>query len=369
MKKRHVFFLFCLIACIFTTVTAVYSADIAVPLLELITRGYFENSTLVLGTRGTFDLLIGGGYKFGGRLVLNLESDHLEDISLNKNLEFKSISIITQEVFRLPLNITYFTGELEDFCNGDVFTTLYGAESVGTRYRGYMYFPEGARYNGIYNLAGTGISISTSSSLSEVFNASLYAYQDSYLGKGYYSTDIRAILNLEKFKLESFAGYSFPISTYGYFRAGLLLFYDTGGGGEFLTQIGVPKWDPAADPFNIDLFYFLFEPRVSFYPLSIILTLFWHPKYYKQQLTDDLGSVDINVNFQIGNPQKSPASGGLESSLKFSAHQTEQFRALVSPYFSAITSGLLWNLKLNVKVFPFVLADMFEAFIGVRAEF
>jgi hypothetical protein len=82
-----------------------------------------------------------------------------------------------------------------------------------------------------------------------------------------------------------------------------------------------------------------------------------------------LGSVDINVNFLIGKTEETPLSGGLESSLKFSTTSDEQFQAHTSPYFSAITSGVLWNFKINAKIFPFAIADLLEFFVGVKAEF
>ena len=233
---------------------------------------------------------------------------------------------------------------------------------------GYMYFPEGIRYEGIHQVAGTGAKLETTFG-TESNRTALYVYQDSFLGNGKFSADLWTIHNFRRFKLESFLGASFPVSQYGYYRAGLLLYYQAGETGEFLTQIGIPRWDPLNDPFQIDLFYFLFEPRVRLGMLSIIMTLFWHPEYYHQTQTAELGSVDVNVNFQIGNPDESLYSGGVEANISLLTYADEQFSAALSPYFSAVTSGVIWDFKVNVKLFPFDLADLAEGYIGVRAEF
>jgi len=366
MKCRCVTFLLCLLI-FFLPVPSLFSADLLVPEMELTTRGYIENQTLNLATLGTFDLLIAGGYKFGGRLALNIEGENLEDLTTDNPLNFEAASIVLRDVFRLPMNISYFIGRLDTLCNGDIFQEQYGTEQIGTRYRGYAYFPEGVRYDGIYDIAGTGMALTAN--FSDNFTTSAYIYQDAIFGTGIFSADIRTVLNLELFKLEAFIGSSFPVSNVGIYRGGLFLFYKTNTGGEFLTQIGIPKWDPWHDPFDIDLFYFLFEPRVKLNIFSIILTLFWHPAFYMGTETNELGSVDINVNFLIGNPELSTFSGGLENSLKFSTTSTEQFQTYISPYFSAITSGVIWNFKVNTKVFPYALEDLFEFFVGVKAEF
>ncbi len=350
---------------------AVSAADLIVPSFDLMTRGYMDSGAFVLGARGTVDLQIAGGYKFGGRLILNMESDNLEDVTNTTTVNFKSASVTAREPLKIPFELTYFIGEYQTFSSGDVFPEYFGSEPIATNVRGFLYFPESIRYNGIYNVAGTGLSFATSPSLSENFRAETYIYQDSYLGKGFYSADLRTILNFELFKMDTFFGYSFPVSELGLFRGGLMMFYKTGEGiGEFLTQVGIPRFDPWMDPFTIDLFYFLFEPRVNIGIFSVILTLFWHPEYYNQAETGELGTSDININFLFGDPNKSPISGGIESTLSFSTQpDTEQIQAVVSPYFSAITSGVIWNLKVKTKVFPFTTDELIEAYVGVKAEF
>ncbi len=370
MKKS----IFILLLGLMLLVTAMngFSADLLVPTLDLITRGYFDDDgRFVAGARGSIDLLVAGGYKFGGRLILNMESDNLEQITAGTTVQFKTVSVTARELFGMPFNLSYFIGQHTTFCNGDIFTEYFGAERFATNMRGFLYYPEGIRYDGIHNLAGTGLAVTTSPNLSNVFLGELYLYQDSYLGKGFFSSDLRTLINLELFKFEAFAGSSLPVSTAGLYRAGVLMLYKTPEGvGEFLSQIGIPRWDPVNDPFSIDLFYFLFEPRVRIGFFSIILTLFWHPEYYNRQPTNELGTSDLNVNFLFGEPEKSILSGGLEGTFTFSTSgEKEQFKAVVSPYFSAITAGVVWNLKIKTKVFPFEPNDFIEGYIGVKAEF
>ncbi len=348
------------------------AADLAVPNLELITRGYVSGGDFLLGTRGSVDFLVAGGYKFGGRVLLGFESNNLEDTEDKKNLEFKGAYVIMRDLFGIPMDLTYFTGENDVFGTGSIFPSYFGARPIASRFSGYLYFPEEnqVRYEGIHAVSGTGLKISSGFG-STVNLSALYIYQDSYLGTGTYSLDLFTAFNTELFKTEAFVGatHPYPDAKFGYYRAGLLLFYDTGQGGEFLTQIGVPRWDPNLDKFTIDLFYFLFEPRVRFDFFSIILSLFWHPEYYLQQETNELGSADINANFQFGDPNTSIINGGVESKLSLSTTAADQLRAVIAPYFSTMTSGVIWDFKVNTQLFPWNVKEMFEVFIGVRAEF
>ena len=348
-----------------------FAADVSVPILALTTRGFFnDDSIFTLGTRGQVELLIAGGFKFGGEILMEFESDDLEDTSSEENLAFRGAKITMRNPLGLPLDLAYFTGENDVFGAGDLFPDYFGARAIASSFRGYLYFPDPdqVRYDGIHTVSGTGLKISTSF-LTDWNTTTAYIYQDTYLGTGNYSADLWTSINSESFKLEAFVGASFPASTLGYWRAGLLLFYDTGQGGEFLTQIGIPRLDPANDEASLDLFYLLFEPRISFGVFSIILTLFWHPEYYLQIETGEVGSADINAKFQFGRPNESVASGGVEAKLGFSSTGDDQFSAIVAPYISVITSGVVWDFKVNTKVFPFALNDLVEIFVSVRAEY
>lgn len=366
MKLRLVVFLLL----IGTFSMPIFAADLSVPDFELITRGYMDAGTFKLDTHGAMDFQIGGGYKFGGKVLLSFDGNNIGDIAAltNSHLTFKGASLTIRNLFKSPIDLTYFTGYNDTFANGDAFPEYFGTAPIASRYRGYYYFPTGIQYDGIYTVAGTGVKLSAPT-LAKWFDPTLYIYQDANLGAGYYASDLRALFNFDRFKLAGFVGSSFPVSTAGIYRAGALLYYNTGSGGEFLTEIGIPRWDPVKDSFGIGLFYLLFEPRVDFGNFSIIPTLFWHPAYYNEVATNQVPTANINVNFQFGNPNKNPTTGGFETELDYSTTSSSQFTALVSPYLRLVASGVIWNFKVNVKLYPFALSDIAEGFVGVQAQF
>jgi hypothetical protein len=366
------------------------AGNLFVPSMELISRGYLENSLFKIETRGNIDFVIDGGYKFGGRVVLGLNSDNLiysdEDVSDHSAtlselasylasqtyMTFKTANVIIRDIFNFPIDITYFTGEFDTFSTGSDFPILFGTRPIASRYGGYTYFAEGIQYEGIHRVTGSGIKIATSS-LTDWYAGAFYIYQDSYLtreiGLGRYSADFRSILNFENFKIDAFIGASFPVGSAGIYRGGVLMYFKAGDTGEFLTQIGIPRWDPITEIFTMDLFYFLFEPRVHLGNFTIIPTLFWHPKHYLQRETGETGSVDINLNFLIGDPMVSTFTGGVETSIGFYTEMANQFRTVISPHVSVMTAGVIWNIKVNLQVVPFDMTDLIEVFLGINAEF
>ncbi|HOV62274.1 MAG TPA: hypothetical protein PLG43_00140 [Spirochaetia bacterium] len=386
MDKRRIFS----ILAIMFTATTLWAANLYVPQFELVTRGFVnEEDDFELATRGDIKFLAEGGYKFGGKIMLGFSNDNLSvnteeldpdtaapaDIVNYLNsvtpLYFKLASVTMRNLFSLPLNFTYFIGESDRFATGDDFVTLFGTAPFASRYRGYLYFPETVQYNGIHGVTGTGLAFNTTFDTTWN-NTSLYAYQNSVLGSEAYSFDLRSLVNTEFFKMEAFAGATIGPDTdnFGYYRAGLLLFLKAGETGEFFTQIGIPRWDPVDDPFDITLFYFLFEPRVKFDVLSIILTFFWHPSYYLDIQTEESGSADMNLNFLFNDREDAVVKGGIETSVSFTNDESQnEFGIIASPYLTFVTSGVIWNIKVNTKLLPFALDDMVEGFIGIKAEF
>lgn len=373
-----------LLAMLCAGLASTHAANLTIPRFHLLTRGASDGGLFVLQTQADIDIQMGGGYKFGGQLSLSLASSNLEEPSepgpvydqatiaaaLRNRLGLRSASVIVRDLFGLPLDASYFVGEHSRLVNGDIFPTQFGTTIVASDVRGLLYFPTGVAYNGLHAIDGTGILLSSPGLAPWLFvDAALY--QDAYLGPGYYSTDVRAALNFSRFKVETFVGASFPQAAWGLYRGGLLLFYSTGQGGEFLTQIGVPRWAPVTDgELNIDDFYILFEPRVHIGLISIVLTLFWHPEYYVQAPTNDRGATDIIMRFIAGDVQTNSVSGGLESAIRLRpSDATDQLRVSVSPFVSISTSGVLWDMKANFNVFPFALDSLFEAYVGVRTEF
>lgn len=361
---------------------ATYAATINVPSFELLTRGYVQNGLFGFVSRGSLELRIEGGVKFGGRVTLSYDATSLEGAADNIGVVFKSAGIELRQLGGAPVDFRFFVGQDDVFCSGDAFPELFGATSIATRYRGFFYFPESLIYDGIHSASGTGISLRFPSG-SERFLASAYLYQDMRFNRdeaglqvffpGHYSGDLRALLNFEHLKIEAFAGATFPVPDvpYGSYRGGLL-FYAGESNVEFMAQIGIPRLAPAVDAFSINLFYLLFEPRVHLGILHIIPTFFWHPQYYLQTTTGELGSFDVNLNFLFSGEKRPEITGGVEANLVFSsqvATGTQRLDVTVSPYASLVTPGVLWDLKVNANIFPFDLTSLVDVFIGIRATF
>ena len=354
-----------------------FSANVYVPSLELITRATLTDWVLSLTTRGDIDIVIGGGYKFGGQVGLSYQGTELEKgtsagAAGQEGLVFRSAGVSISRILELPLSFTYFVGESDAFCSGDAFLTLFGTESAGTNYRGFMYFPTGPVYEGMHIVTGTGIKVDLQPEDSG-FLLSVYGYQDSTISAtdgvvGHYSLDVRTLVAMDNLKVEAYAGFTNPVSTLGYYRGGLL-FFAADRGVEFVSQIGIPKWDPGVDDFGIELFYLLFEPRLHLGIFSIIPTFFWQPQYYLNVDSGMSGSFDVNLNFRLGNIQDTPVSAGLEANLSFHRQGAEQISVKGSPYFSFVTPGIIWDVKLNVKAWPFSLTDLLEGYIRIKAAF
>jgi len=363
----------CGLILLFRLAPAAYSANVVVPSLELISHGYIDSGTLVLETRSEMQIAFEGGYKFGGRLGFSYASDALEKDAVSgipQTLQFDGASISIRDIFSIPLSISYFVGQDDLLCAGDSFTTQFGTAPIMTNYRGFMYFPKGILYDGIHSVKGTGAKIELLP-IPETLLLSLYAYEDTHFSTlGNYSADLRVLANFGAAKLEGFFGatYSPPVPL-GYYRGGLLMYWSNKNL-EFLAQVGVPRFDPTRDsPTDLDLLYLLFEPRVHLGILSIVPTFFLHPVVYLQQENlGETGSIDVNLNIYLGDAEKSTFRGGIEGNVVFqSSDSTFEFK--LSPYFGFATPGVLWTLKANAKLWPFSLDNMFDGFVGIRAEF
>ena len=329
------------------------------------------------------NLEILGGYKFGGSLAFSINNTDLENFSTtNLPLGFLSASIIIRDLFSAPLSLTYFVGQNDTFCSGDGFA-LFGAQPIMTAYRGFMYFPTGPVYDGIYQIQGTGARFEFVPKI-ETFSLDIYVYEDTrsqfpgisppgpaiIASPGTYSSDVRFLLNYAAIKVEGFAGGTLTPSSADYFFRGGLLFYATNDNVEFLAQVGVPKWDPSVDSVpNINDFYLLVEPRLHMGSFSIIPTFFWHPSFYMQAGPNpgEAGSFDVNLNLMLGDPSKDPLQGGFETNFRFQS--ATQGALKLSPWLGLSTPGVLWKLKVNTMVWPFSWSDIFEVFVGAQAEF
>lgn len=350
------------------------AANLLVPSLELVTRGFMNAGSFELASTGNLALTIEGGYKFGGSISLSYADVALEDDDPADRIAFESASIIVRDVFKLPLSLSWFIGTYDVLGSGSEFPTSFGTSEIASAYRGFMYFPTGIQYDGIHQVKGTGIRLS-SMLVPDKLQLMLYVYQDSWftdgLGDfepGHWSGDLRVLANLDAIKLEGFLGVSsVPASVAGWYRAGFL-FHASMKSLEVLAALGLPKWDPVADPFSINLFYALVEPRLHLGLFNVAATFFWHPEYYHQELTGELGTFNVNLNLYFGDLTKTLTLGGLEGNLDFDS-TSGVFAFVLAPYLSFATPGAVWKIKVDTKLWPFDATDLFEGFVGIRASF
>jgi hypothetical protein len=354
--------------------SALPAASLVVPSLDVITMASMDAGRFVLTSIGDFDLVVEGGYKFGGRIGLSYADSSLEETSLLDGIEFDGISVIVRDVFALPLSLSWFIGSYDVLASGSEFPISFGTAEIASAYRGFMYFPTGIQYDGIHQVKGTGLRIATMPVADKLMLAG-YLYQDSWLidaigEKGHWAADLRVLANLEAIKLEGFLGVT-SMSTAGWYRGGML-FYASMKSLEILAELGIPKWDPVSDPFSINMFSMLFEPRLQLGLFNVAATFFWHPEYYHQELTGELGTFDVNLNLFLGDFTKTLTLGGLEGNLGFDS-TAGSFDVTLAPYISFATPGAVWKIKVNTKLLPwpapFDLAELFEGFVGIRASF
>lgn len=347
----------------------------------MITRAANQDGEFVLTTRSDVDLLIEGGVKFDASLGFNLDTQRLQGDNtvpdsydsavfgdyLGRTLVFKSATVTARNVGDTPINLTHFVGTLEPFATGDNFAREFGSRRFATEFQGFRYFPDGVVYDGIYTPRGTGIIVGTDP-LNQTVLAEFYAYQDELIGLGVFANDARVLFNFPLAKVEVFTGASYPAGTYGLYRGGIMMFFDTNAGGQFFGQVGVPSWDPQSG-FSLEDFYFLFEPRITFTRVGAALTLFWHPEVYQQQITDEEGALDINFRLQVGVQPETILSGGFDTAMEYRPNDDEQVRLLASPFLRLSTSGVVWDFQLRGQVYPIVPSDALQGFIGVRTSF
>lgn len=396
MLKKQVTLL--MLACI---AASAFCADVSVPSLSLLTNGRLNEFGLFeLSTRASIDMLIEGGSKFDAWFKLGFRSSVVEDylkaeayhaslpagygiddvaasvsrLEAASGISLRTIAIQVKNLAGTPLQLSTFVGHLDTFCSGPDFTTYFGENDFGTKFRGYMYYPEGIggdpnrSYDGIHEVYGTGIRLGLPLQGSRYF---LYAYQDSLLGAGHYSLDARALLNLTRVKIEAFAGASLPESTAGIYRAGILFYFDTGAIGDFYALIGVPRWDPS-EAFGMDLFYFMFEPRVRFDGGELVLSLFFHPAWYLQKATNESGALEFRFDLGFGKAVDGSIRAGTEMELSYNPNlDTKTLTLDAAPYVQMVRNGIQWDLRLSLRGFPFPdpWYGMFMPTLGVSTAF
>ena len=376
-----------LFSCLALTSPA-FGAGVNVPSLQLFTWGRLESGVFGFDTRGDMDLRIDGGYKFAGRVLFGFSSSTLETAAFNDMLSLTSATVTLRKLFGLPLDFTWFVGEAGSFCTGELFPERFGSPPVASRYHNFVHFPSSEyTYQGIATPNGTGLELDWTPGEGRAL-LSWYLYQDSSIDEdgdyrtldwGHFSTDLRAALNFDRVKLEAFFGATYPVpdGSLGYYRGGLL-FYAAEKGVEFLAQVGIPRWNPAVDAIGADLLYLFVEPRVRFGALAIAPSFFWRPGYFVNRDTrvlEDTGeqAFDVNLDLQLGKPGEWPVAGGIEGRFVYQTEElgvpVNQIRATASPYVRLLTAGVTWELRVPVKLYPFVPSNPAEVFFTIDAEF
>ncbi|HON13474.1 MAG TPA: hypothetical protein PK897_05070 [Treponema sp.] len=388
-----------------------FSAELTVPSLEMASTGTVQNGTFSLSSVAQADIALTGGYKYGGLLRLAFSSRDLEKAlgygrtSLDlasadpvpaadynalvdrfnnlAALQFKLAQVSARKPFDLPVELSYFIGFSDSFCSGDDFPQLFGSVPVNSEFKGFAYFPQGIggnpayQYNGIHQAIGTGFHLSLLAW--QNFIPMVYLYQDSAFinestgipESGRYSGDVRFLVNSQYVKFEAFAGATYPYGTYGMYRGGMLAYFTTGTGADFLAQAGIPGWESGTD-LKVDNLYFLFEPRLAIGIFALHITLFYHPVRYLQLLNpEERGATDINAKLLIGDILKYRLQGGLESTVNLrSGASVNTLDLRVSPFVSVITEGIRWDFKIRIDPFKYTKPlEMADTFIGVRTAY
>lgn len=385
---------------------ALLAADLRVDQLELLTHGALNQSSSAfeVGSRLYFDLSMEGGDKFAGLLRMDFLNGDIEKAlshagdslgssastaeitdKLNNLIspELRTVAVTARSILGLPLDLSYFVGSMDTFCSGDDFAPLFGAVPFSTDLRGPMVYPDGVGgnpklwFDGIYAVNGTGFRIATTPKLSAKSVSYLYIYQDSNVGPGTWSGDLRFLVNGLSAKAEFFAGATTG-SDFGLYRGGMLFYASSGNVGEFLAQTGVTRWDPSGS-FGLDNLFFLFEPRINMGIAQAAITVFYHPSWYLQQDYRDKGeqsAMDAAFNLRFGRIAQFGAEGGIQTMLAFRPQTTDTavtppLAIDTAPYYSLIAGGVRWDFKLDLRVFPFPdqWYGMFRPFIGLKTSY
>jgi hypothetical protein len=386
-----------------------FGINIRIPSMQVTTMLFAYNGKLVTQTQTEMDLLVEGGYKFAGNIVIGFDGvmGFLSDPSYGQvlpPLSFKALSLEVRDIFGAPLTLSYFLGVNDYLCYGNDFPRLFGTGYIEPSYRAFYYSPllsyYAYEYRGIHRVNGNGIKVELQSP-EMPFGFMLYVYQDHnfvtsrpviditatpvinlnvlFYNTGLYSADARFLFNTEVFKAEIFAGGTVESGTWtGYARFGALAYVGLGAV-DFLLIGGLPQLD-FVSPFDINLFYILFESRINAGPISIIPSAFMRPARYLQEANPlEEGRIDFNLTIAVFNPRRDPVSFGVEGNLATAgifSGSTPAFQLNVLPFIAFATPGVFWEIKVGMTVWDSTVTLTMDDFlaslrggISIKAEF
>jgi hypothetical protein len=355
-----------------------WAAELFIPSLEMYTVAKDEAGQFSLGSRLSAGFSFVGIKDLSAAIAFSLSSSSVEASMLGSGLDFslQTARVGMNRLGMLPLSFAYFIGKMENFCSGDDFPAVFGADNIASDFSGYWYFPKGIKnnpdsyYEGIYQPNGTGLAVGVQPV--KAFKAQAYIYQDYNVGTNRFSADLRLLLDTSVVKAELFGGYTLPNNAI--FRGGLLCYVKAGKVGGFMAQVGVPYFQPSSSSgFSLEHFYFLAEPRFFAGNWMFIPTFFKHPAYYHDELTGEEGVMDFNFKVAYSDKTALPVMGGMEFRVSMDAlAASDPFSASVSPFCSLWTGKAEWRSRLTFDCYPYKAYDvlgMFSFNFGVRTEY
>ena len=357
-----------------------FAGDFAFPSMYLLSTGYFDaNESFVISTQFDFSLAFKSTTNITTEVVLGFYTNSLEDyftaeqttltiteipadlanaIAILNNQNFagiKKIAVTVPELVFKGLSASFFAGHFDALASEAVIKKTATYKPLLPYIANKIYMPlginnEGLRwYDGAHPIYGTGLKLAYSG---KSFETATYIYQDSWIGKGYYSADMRFMYFSQQAAIDIFGGISFPQGNWGLYRMGLFFNYNTGDIAEITAQIAVPYW-MSDSALSMDMFYFMLEPRVNFGMGFLTLAIFFHPGYYAQQETHENGVLDFKAALAFGSLEKGGAQAGIEALLQFNPNvPTDQFAMAVSPFFSMNQAKTQWQIKLAMVLLP-----------------
>ena len=364
----------------FSLAFSAFAGDFAFPSLYLLSNGYFDASeNFVIATQFDFSLAFKSQTNLATEIVLSFYTNSLEDyfiaeqtpLTITSNpgdlanslgilnaqnfAGIKKIAISIPQVLIPGLSATFYSGHYDALGSEMVIKKTGTYKTLLPYITDRIYMPLGIDntglrwYEGIHPVFGTGLKFSYTG---KSFETSAYMYQDSWIGKGYYSSDIRFMFFSPHVSLDVFGGISFPQGPWGLYRMGLFFNYNTGDIAEITAQIGIPYW-MSGTALTMDMFYFMLEPRVNFGAGFLTLAIFFHPGYYAQQETHETGVLDFKTTLALGSLEKGGLQSGVEALLRFDPNiANNQFSMAVSPYVSMNQAKTQWQIKLTIALLP-----------------